>query len=194
MKGSIQTWCIRLAAAVAVLSLVACQTTPLDQTRASRRAAFTKFDGEYAPASLGVCKVANESGDATPPTAEVRELLHENLLERGFSPLSDDYVDRITEGGRLAADEVHVDGSGMLSVRIYRWDEERAESHGMLYAEMFMTLFSSDGLLLGSVYQKRSEDLNPKEFAALTPKQRRNKLVERVVSRLFTEFPQPPPL
>lgn len=108
----------------------AVKTTPTDRVK------------EEAPIEVAVAPVVNASG-ASLPSAELRLAFQKVLVERRYSPLSLEYVDR------KVVDAAYTPGasqeSATLTITIESWDSSLWTTHGAIKARMTAALVDARG-------------------------------------------------
>ncbi|KAA3607082.1 MAG: hypothetical protein DWQ01_15365 [Planctomycetota bacterium] len=170
-----------------------CQTQTASQ-RVVVRTLERQFAADFLPANLGVLAVQNESGEEGVPLKDCRRLFQNALMNQGFSPLSEEFVDQQSGGGSLAPEQVRLDGAAVAALSVRRWQGDRAETHGILGMALYLVVYGEDGSRVGTLYLDRRQNLTPGQYSALTPRQRAQKILEDAMNDLVASMPGPPPL
>lgn len=126
--------------AVSLLVLSSCQGVP--EHRGSAVHTDTGSVLQESPIEVAVAPVVNASG-ASLPAAALRDSFQNELVERRYSPLALDYVDRkVTEAAYTpgASDE-----QATLVITVEKWDSSLWTSHGAITAKVVTQLIDATG-------------------------------------------------
>lgn len=122
------------AAALALLTVSsACRSTAVLPPGADNPGLAAGNLRSANPLDVAVLAIENKTGREGLPTAELRERIHAGLVERHYSPLALDYVDRkATEASYRpgASNE-----NAVLKFVLTRWDDALWRSHSKLTIE-----------------------------------------------------------
>ncbi len=171
-----------------LFSLMACQAP------ATRAPAFeVALAVDTIGAEIAVLDVVNSTHGALVPTTDLRRLFRTHLLDGGFTPLSEQYVDSYANRQQVDA-AIRIPGASVMSLQILAWKDSNMVNRGQLDAQVDFVLYSPDG-----VVQYRSAGLVELELAAtqltaLNPDGRVEALHELLVTTILSSFPQPEPL
>jgi hypothetical protein len=140
---ALETTVIRpnLVLAAAFLTLAACNAVPRQPGLAVRSTEATTVL-ERAPMEIAVAPVINASGSALPGD-ELRGSFQKELVERRYSPLALEFVDRRVVDASYtpgAAEE-----SATLRITVERWDTSLWSSHGAITARVTANLVDAKG-------------------------------------------------
>ena len=130
--------------------LAACNSTPTEPTRATSYigggASGAERLAEAAPVDMAVVPVRNQSGIADVQVDAVRETLTGGLVDRLYSPLAPEFVDRSWSEATWSPESVGADA--VLQVVITRWDEGYLGTTGAITIGAEVRIFDghSDGL------------------------------------------------
>ncbi|MCZ6598134.1 MAG: hypothetical protein O7B99_10880 [Planctomycetota bacterium] len=150
-----------------LLVLGACESTPRTPYGFDPLPARGLFDRQ--PADIAVLTVENRSGMTAVPTEALRQALYIGLVDRLYSPLALDYVDRKwTEASVPASGASEIAIDAVLQVVVTRWDVTTLQSRGSILASGEALLFPGGGLagtpLWGVRFDTRLAGLSPEEL------------------------------
>jgi hypothetical protein len=127
--------------AVSLLVLSSCESVPHH-----RGVAVHSTEGDLvvqeAPIEIAVAPVVNASG-ASLPAAALRDAFQKELVDRRYSPLALDYVDRkVVEAAYTpgASDE-----QATLVITVEKWDASLWTTHGAITAKVVAQLIDATG-------------------------------------------------
>lgn len=130
-----------LALALSALALAACNDIPKPRGSAVR-ATDSQSLLEKSPIEVAVAPIVNASG-ASVPAGELRVSFQRELVERRYSPLALDFVDR------RVVDAAYTPGaaqeSATLTVTIEKWDSSLWTTHGAITAKITASLLDAKG-------------------------------------------------
>ncbi len=147
---------------------------------------------QRAPANIAVLRFEVEPTAGLVPVEELRGQARQALMDRGFSPLAPEYVDR--EVAARPAASVRLPEAGVLALRVGRWNDVRAASQGLLQARVTGVLYDEGGRVVAQIGLDQDFQLRPAELSAIAAGNRRQALVERMFAELLAPLPAAPPL
>ncbi|MCY2961352.1 MAG: hypothetical protein NTY35_14410 [Planctomycetota bacterium] len=129
------------AFALSALVLAACNDIP--KTRGSAvRATDSELVLAQSPIEVAVAPIVNASG-ADVPMSELRTSFQKELVERRYSPLALEYVDR------KVVDAAYTPGAAQenatLSITVEKWDTSLWTTHGAITARITASLLDAKG-------------------------------------------------
>lgn len=128
----------------------ACNTTPSEPTRATAYigggAITSRQLADVAPVDVAVVPVRNQSGIPDVQVGAIREAVSSGLVDRLYSPLAPEYVDRSWSEASWSPEAVGADA--VLQVVVTRWDESYLSTTGAITIGAEVRIFDgrSDGL------------------------------------------------
>lgn len=182
----------RFLVPAATLGLIPCVLAC--QSAASQGVQTVQIVRQQAPASVALLPVRQAETTSLAPLQPLRDSAVQELTDRGFTPLSRSFVDREVQGGARPASALRFPSSGVLEIVVHEWDDAAAPSAGRLYADLEAAFYAEDGGLVGTVRQAGTLALDEALLSALSPAERRARLVRQAVRELLAPFPGPPPL
>lgn len=151
---------------LSLLVVAACQTTPTPVGIGTRGEGATKIL-ERSPIDIAVLPIVNNAG-ALVPASVLRESFQQGLVDRRYSPLALEYVDRnISEASYSPGTSQE---QAVCTIQIDRWDTSLWQTHNALLAALSVTItdaLNGETLWRGTVDQRfdlgRSIDNLPTE-------------------------------
>lgn len=129
------------AFALTALLFAACNDIPKSRGSAVRTTDTQRVQ-EQSPIEVAVAPIVNASG-ANVPTGELRTSFQKELVERRYSPLALEFVDR------KVVDAAYTPGasqeSATLSITIEKWDSSLWTTHGAITARITASLIDARG-------------------------------------------------
>ncbi len=153
---------------------------------------YANLYSQNFPAELAVLPPIDESLSSLAPKGEIREAIRTFLLDRNYSVLSNDYLDRNYKA--VEASTFSMDKTGAVELLIHFWDERKARAGGVLTYDIEATFYGEKGVVLANLRSARQTKLSPGELSANPPQVRYLKLLRHVASSLLNEVPSPPRL
>ena len=178
----------RTALSILSLSIVlaACQNTPTPVGIGTRGEGATRIM-ERAPIDIAVLPVVNNAG-ALVPTNVLRESFQQGLVDRRYSPLSLEYVDRnVTEASYNPGSSQE---QAVCTIQVDRWDTNYWKTHNALVAGLSVTItdaLNGDTLWKGTVEQRF--DLGPHIENLPTETMRIQKTCEILAAEVLQKLP-----
>lgn len=130
-----------LALALVALAFTACTTVPKAPGSATRSTPSETILAR-SPIEVAVAPVVNASG-AQLPASELREAFQKELVERRYTPLALEYVDR------KVVDASYTPGaseeSATLTITIEKWDASLWTTHSAITARITASLIDARG-------------------------------------------------
>lgn len=179
---------IPLLLAAALLSACGAPTTPsVNETH--------RYLTE-SPVEIAVLAIVDGTPTQLVPTTALRSILVRELIVRGYTTLSRDWVDAQVEktGGPVSASMIRLGEAGVLEVRVDRWRSADAATHGRLAAGFTAALFGVDGQPVWERTWSSNFSLDATTIATLSPANREELLMEKALRYLLQDFPHAPEL
>ncbi len=148
------------------------------------------FSQEF-PGEIAVFPVLDETSSKLISLDPIREALRVGLLNRGFTPLADHFVDQRAQ--TQTASTFQLEEASAAEGRIHSWNSTFARD-GRLAFDLEITFFDAQGQILANLRWQDQIQLTPAEFSSSSPQLRETLLLARMVDLLFAGLPDPPPL
>lgn len=124
-----------------LLALPACQNTPTPVGIGTRGEGGTRIL-ERAPLDIAVLPVVNNAGKLVPAKV-LRGSFQQGLVERRYSPLALEYVDRQIR--EASYDPGAAQEQGVCTIQVDRWDTTLWESHDALTVSLTVRIVDAQG-------------------------------------------------
>jgi hypothetical protein len=175
-----------LSIASLLLLSTACKTTPTPVGIGTRSEGAVKIM-ERAPIDIAVLPVVNNAGKNV-PVKLVRGSFQQGLVERHYSPLALDYVDRnITEASYKPGASQE---QAVCTIEITRWDTSLWETHNALQIDLVVRIVdavSGSELWKGTVNKRF--DLGPEIDNLPTETQRMQRASDILAAEVLQKLP-----
>jgi len=172
---------------------VACQA-PTDSSPAAQVGIdnYTNMFVDELPSDIAVMSVVDMTSTKLTPSKMVRDSVRSYFLKRGYSPLSQRYLD--TKFAATNASALALPKTGGVEVTIHSWDESKAYSAGSLRYDAEISVYSTSGAVLFNARNHGKVQLSAGEMGASTAGRRAAILTGQMVSALLVDLPAPPPM
>lgn len=190
---------VKAISIVAGLALVACQA-PLPNNRQF----WSQNDGKLQlakPVDIAVMPPTDATNrtaglpglsPASLPLQEIRKLAYKELLQRRYSPLSLDFVDKAVLGKATPVEASYSEirercaADAILNLTVNRWDSSRLQSSGLF--SIGMEAYLVDARTGETIWQGRADWDMHLGNEADQDRVSTEELRERGIKRFFTEF------
>ncbi|HJM39580.1 MAG TPA: hypothetical protein QGG59_05645 [Planctomycetota bacterium] len=169
--------------------LVISQTanSPVDESNS-----YTNFYSQAFPPELAVLPVIDKTLASLAPKGDIRETVRGYLLDRNYSVLSNEYLNRNYKA--VSASSFSMPQTGAVELVVHFWDERKSRAGGTLAYDVEATIYGEKGAVLANLRSARQTQLSSGELSANGPQVRYFKLLRHVATSLLSEVPTPPTL
>lgn len=182
----LSTLFLPLALSVSVLGVSSCGTTPAPRGVGVESRPSGDLSAK-SPLEIAVVPVVNEAGKDV-PTAKLRSSFQHALVQRRYSPLSLDFVDKhVTDASYNpgASDE-----QAVLEIKVERWDASLWDTRHVISARIQVNMIdaaSGSNLWTGKVDQRF--EFGPEVERLPTEAARNDAICERLASDILENLP-----
>lgn len=177
---------LSLALAASVFTFASCGSTPPVRGIGVESHATVDLSTK-SPLEIAVVPVVNEAGKDV-PTSMLRSSFQHALVQRRYSPLSNEFVDKhVVDAGYNpgASDE-----QAVLEIKVLRWDASQLETRHMVSARVEVRMIDAAGgsdLWTGKVDQRF--EFGPEIERLPNDAARNNAICERVAADILENLP-----
>lgn len=194
MRSNTRRFTLSASVGLLVLGLIsssACQSTAVLPPGADNPGLTSGNLRSTNPLDVAVLNVENTTGREDLPTLELRKLMHQGLVERHYSPLGLEYVDRKTTEASYrpgASNE-----NAILQVVITGWNDINWRTHATLTIDADIWLMDSErpttSQALWGGHVSRNLDMSRERTVLATEKALMTATLEQFTSSVLASLP-----